>query len=280
MTIDAALKGAAAALEAAGVGDARMQAASLLAFALDQDRTFLFTYSDDDLTTEQIAAFTNLIERRSSREPYQYIVGRQEFYGLKFEVTPDVLIPRPETEILVEAAIGYLSEIEQRRFCEIGVGSGCISVAILHALSTATAVGGDISTAAIAIAHRNAARHAVADRLTLIESDVFENMPEERFNTIVSNPPYVPRRDVESLQAEVRDFEPVTSLSDGGDGLGIVRRIIEGSPSRLSKGGLLLMEIGFDQSERVRAMFDPAIWSHVHLLPDLQGIPRIVEARL
>ena len=280
MTIAEALRDAAAALEAAGVSDARLQAASLLAFALNQDRTFLFAHPEQELAPEELATFTSLIRRRSGREPHQYIVGRQEFFGLEFEVTPDVLIPRPETEILVEAAIKHLSAIDQPRFCEIGVGSGCISVAILHALPTATAIGGDVSGAAMTVARHNADRLGVADRLTLVESDVFANLPDEQFNAIVSNPPYVPRRDVDSLQAEVRDFEPLTSLSDGGDGLSIIRRIVEGAPSRLRKGGLLLMEIGFDQSSRVAAMFDRAVWSHVDLMPDLQGIPRIVAARI
>ena len=280
MNIDAALKDAADALDAADVADARPQAASLLAFALNRDRTFLFAHSGLELTSDELAAFTSLIRRRSSREPYQYIVGRQEFYGLDFQVTPDVLIPRPETEILVEAAIKHLSEIDKPRFCEIGVGSGCISVAILHAQPSATVVAGDISEAALTIARRNAKLNGVSDRLTLIESDVFANVPDEEFDAIVSNPPYVPRLDLDSLQAEVRDFEPVTSLSDGGDGLSIIRRIVDGAPSRLKKGGCLFMEIGFDQSSRVEAMFDRAVWSSVELLPDLQSIPRIVTARL
>ena len=278
MNIAAALDEAAKHLHAAGVADVRLQAASLLALALNQDRTFLFAHPEQELTSGELTAFNNLIERRSSREPYQYIVGRQEFYGLEFEVTPDVLIPRPETEILVEAAIEYLSKIDRPCFCEIGVGSGCISIAILHALQTATAIAGDVSTAAIAVAERNAARHGVTGRLTLVESDVFSNIRDELFHAVVSNPPYVPARDVGSLQAEVRDFEPVTSLSDGGDGLSIIRRIIEGAPSHLTKGGCLFMEIGFDQSSSIEAMFDRAAWSQIHLLPDLQGIPRIVAA--
>lgn len=279
MTIDEALKDAAAALEAAGVSDGRLQAASLLAVALKQGRTFLFAHPEHELTPDEIAAFTSLIQRRSLREPYQYIVGRQEFFGLEFEVTPDVLIPRPETEILIEAAVEQLSDIDKPRFCEIGVGSGCISVAILHGLPATTAVAGDVSKAAIIVARRNAIRHNVADRLTLVESDVFTNIPDERFDAIVSNPPYVPSRDIESLQPEVRDFEPLTSLSDGGDGLSVIRRIIDRAPSRLKKGGLLFIEIGFDQSSRVEAMFGRAFWSEIDFLADLQGIPRIVLAR-
>ncbi|HEY2866557.1 MAG TPA: peptide chain release factor N(5)-glutamine methyltransferase, partial [Pyrinomonadaceae bacterium] len=232
----------------------------------------------DGLTDREFDTFSALIERRSQREPYQYIVGRQEFYGLEFEVTPDVLIPRPETEILVEAAIKHLSKIEDPHFCEIGIGSGCISVAILHSLPTAIAVAGDISKSAIAVTGRNAARHGVATRLALIESNVFTNLPEQPFDAIISNPPYVPSRDVESLQAEVRDFEPLTSLTDGGDGLSIVRCIVVGAPSRLRKGGRLFMEIGFDQSPAVEAIFDRGVWSQVDFLTDLQGFPRIVAA--
>jgi release factor glutamine methyltransferase len=278
MNIATALDQAAQKLEAAGVVDARPQAASLLAFAIKKDRTFLIAHSGDELDADALTRFESVVARRIAREPYQYIVGKQEFFGLDFEVTPDVLIPRPETEILVEAALKYLRSKDKPYFCEIGVGSGCISIALLHELPNATAVAGDISEAALAVARRNAARHNVADRLKLVMSDVFENIPEQRFDAVVSNPPYVPNDDFESLQTEVRDFEPFSSLSDGSDGLSVIGCIIKGSPSRLITGGYLFMEIGFNQSSTVEQKFDPKIWVSVKFLSDLQGIPRIIIA--
>ena len=216
----------------------------------------------------------------ASREPYQYITGIQEFYGLEFEVTPDVLIPRPETEMVVEQALKLMTGNTTSSFCEVGVGSGCISVSILHELSSATAVAVDVSSEALNVTRRNAERLGVADRLTLIESDIFDELADNTFDVIVSNPPYVPVRDFAGLQAEVRDFEPHLALTDGSDGLSIIRRIVTESPQFLGECGYLLMEIGFDQSEKVASMFDQKIWETLDLLPDLQGIPRLVSARM
>ncbi|HKP69056.1 MAG TPA: peptide chain release factor N(5)-glutamine methyltransferase, partial [Pyrinomonadaceae bacterium] len=252
----------------------------LLARALQKDKTFLYAHPEASLSDDEKALFESHLSRRAAREPFQYITGVQEFYGLEFEVTPDVLIPRPETEMVVEEALAILKDEETPSFCEIGVGSGCISVSILHGLPRARAVSVDVSSAAIAVARRNAKRHGVGERLELIESDVFERLSNKTFRVIVSNPPYVPVSDFAGLQPEVRDFEPHNALTDGSDGLSIIRRIIDDSPRFLGPRGRLLMEIGFDQSEKVATMFDLAIWSTPDLVPDLQGIPRLVSARL
>jgi release factor glutamine methyltransferase len=268
-------------LGAAGVADPKREAGSLLALALGRDRTFLIAHPEEAVADGDARRFEAFLTRRESREPFQYIAGKQEFYRLEFEVTPDVLIPRPETEMVVEAAVEFLRAQEKPRFCEVGLGSGCIAVSILHEVPAARAVGLDISPATLAVAARNAERHGVGERLEIRESDVFSALSgAERFALIASNPPYVPARHFAGLQEEVRDFEPRVALTDGGDGLSIVRKIVQAAPSHLESGGLLLLEIGFDQADAVRQMFDLALWADVALRPDLQGIPRLVRAVL
>lgn len=273
------LKKATETLQSSGIAEPRREANSLLAFALRKDKTFLITHSNYELSGDEEIKFQSLLQRRAAREPFQYIKGRQEFYGLDFIVTPDVLIPRPETEIVVENAIEILKTQENPKFCEIGVGSGCISISILHNVETTSAVGLDISERALEIAGLNAENHKVSERLRLEISDVFDALTDEKFDLIVSNPPYIPQADIENLQAEVRDFEPLNALTDGGNGLSIIENIIFNTPKFLNSGGFLLMEIGFGQSEEVKRLFDEKIWQTVEILPDLQGIPRTVKAK-
>jgi protein-(glutamine-N5) methyltransferase, release factor-specific len=280
MKISEALNQAAYLLQAASVQEPRREAVSLLELAIHRDRTFIFAHPDHELIQAEKDSFAVYLNRRASREPLQYIRGHQEFYGLDFDVTPDVLIPRPETEILVENAIKDLQSVENANFCEVGIGSGCISISILHSLPTATANGLDISEKALKVAQRNAEKHGVSSRLRLIKSDVFDALAGQRFDIIVSNPPYVPQKDFDSLQAEVRDFEPQIALTDGVDGLSIIERIVARAPQYLRPGGGLLMEIGFGQAEAVEQMFNRKIWAHFELLDDLQSIPRTVRARL
>jgi release factor glutamine methyltransferase len=275
------LQNAAARLHERGVAEARREAGSLLAFALGKDRTFLLTNDDYELSGEESANFRAVLERRANREPFQYITGRQEFYGLDFRVTPDVLIPRPETEMIVESAIEILKGRQNPGFCEIGVGSGCIFVAVLYHVKTASATGLDISERALKVARLNAENNGVGgERLKLRKSDVFEALSNEKFDLIVSNPPYIPEKDMARVQAEVRGFEPLVALTDGADGLSIIERIVAGAPRFLSGAGFLLMEIGDTQAAAVKAMFDAQIWREIEIVPDLQGIPRMVRARI
>jgi release factor glutamine methyltransferase len=279
MNIASALNQAAEVFSESGVADARREASSLLAFAINKDRTFLIAHPEHELSTSEFSVYLSYINRRAQHEPYQYIVGRQEFFGLNFEVTSDVLVPRPETEILVEKAIDILKDRPDPRFCEIGVGSGCISVSILYSVQRSTATAVDVSDRANAIARRNAEQNGVANRLSLQMGDIFSDVAG-RFDLVVSNPPYVPTCQIETLQAEVRMFEPLAALAGGTDGLNIIKRIVKQSPGHLTSRGVLLMEIGFDQSERVRQLFDGSIWEAPEFLADLQGIPRIVVAKL
>ncbi|HYO64256.1 MAG TPA: peptide chain release factor N(5)-glutamine methyltransferase, partial [Pyrinomonadaceae bacterium] len=227
-TIAGALAEAARVLGDAGVAEARREAGSLLAHALGRDRTFLITHGDDELGGDLLARFRRLAARRAAGEPLQYIRGAQEFFGLDFEVTPDVLIPRPETELLVEAALELLAGTQAPRVCDVGTGSGCVVVSLLHGRGDARGVGLDISPPAVRVAARNAARHDVAARLELFESDCFSALEGAGrvFDVIVSNPPYIPERDIADLQREVRDHEPRAALTPGGDGLRIIRRLV------------------------------------------------------
>lgn len=273
MNISTALSNAADQLKAASVADPRREAASLLALALDKPNTFLIAHPEYELTSDEATLFESHVARREKREPFQYIAGKQEFYGLDFEVAPAVLIPRPETEILVEETIKELQKLDNPRFCEVGVGSGCISVSILANVANATAVATDISAAAIEVARRNAERHNVADRLTIIQGDLFAGV-EGKFEMIVSNPPYVPDDDQVKMQPEVCDYEPHSALF-AGDGLEVVRRLIDEAPRFLIPEGSLLIEIGIGQSDQIVAdRFD------INYATDLQGIERTLIARI
>jgi len=279
MKIGNAVRAIAEILEVQNVPEPLREASLLICLAIKKDKAFLIAHPEYELRVDERSLLQDFANRRANREPYQYIAGHQEFYGLEFEVTPDVLIPRPETEILVERAIRSLTERPgSSTFLEVGVGSGCIAVSILASVSNSIAAAVDISDKALAVAGRNASKRGVSERLRLFVSDVYTNVEQRNFDLIVSNPPYVPNADLETLQPEVRNFEPYASLSDGGNGLSIVEKLVRGATNFLKPGGELLIEIGFDQSPRVENMFDARLWETVEFLPDLQGIPRIAHA--
>lgn len=281
VSIAEAMLEAAQALRRAGVPESRREAASLLAHVVDRDRTFLITHAEERLPAQALTDFRSLVERRAKGEPLQYIKGRTEFFKLDFEVTPDVLIPRPETELLVETALDLLDGADEPAICDVGTGSGCIIISILHELERARGLGIDISTAALRVARRNTKRHGVEERLSLIQSDCFEALDElhARFNLIVSNPPYVAEAALDGLQREVRDFEPRVALTPGGDGLRVIRRLLTDAPRFLQTGGHLLMEIGFDQHEAVERLIDARTWELLDIHKDLQGIPRTIALK-
>jgi len=279
MTVAEGLKNGASLLQENSIAEPEREAVLLMGHALKRDRTFIYTNPEYRLNAVESILFKAVLRRRAAHEPFQYIVGRQEFYGLGFYVTPDVLIPRPETEILVEAAIKEFRHHENCKFLEVGVGSGCISISILANLPNATALGGDVSYKALVVAGNNAENNGVSNRLDLQLSNVYDSIDDREFDLIVSNPPYVADAALDSLQREVRDYEPKAALSGGPDGLDIIRRIIKGAPKLLSPNGMLLIEIGWDQSEKVEDLLKRQGWKTVNMLPDLQGIPRIVVAR-
>src|SRR5882672_10589454 len=266
-------------LRQAGVPEARREAGSLAAHVLGRDRSFILSHAEDQVREEQTERFRDYVERRAHGEPLQYITGHQEFFGLEFEVTSDVLIPRPETELLIETALSVVSPNETPFICDVGAGSGCIVVTLLHQLPHARGIALEISEAALAIAQRNANRHGVHERLSFIASDLFAGLApsfSSSFDLIVSNPPYVAERAVDGLQREVRDFEPRVALTAGEDGLSIIRRLLIEGRGYLKSGGFLIFEIGFDQHEAVRQLIDENSWKLLEIHDDLQGIPRTV----
>jgi len=265
-------------LRDAGVSEARREASSLLEHILKRDRTFVITHADALIVEENLETYRQIVTRRSNGEPLQYITGSQAFFGLDFEVTPDVLIPRPETELLVETALKILPVEEESVICDIGTGSGCIAISLLHERTRARAVGIDISTKALQVAHRNSVRHAVGDRMSFVAADIFSSLKSDRsvFDLVVSNPPYVAGSQVAGLQREVRDHEPREALTPGPDGLRIIRRLLSESDAFIKSGGHLLIEIGFDQGSAVESLVDRDIWQLFAIHNDLQSIPRIV----
>lgn len=278
LNISSAISSATERLYKAGIPDPRREAASLLRYSIDRDAAFLIAHPEYQLTTEESDKFENTVRRREMREPFQLIVGWQEFYGLDFEVAAGVLIPRPETEILVEKAIALLAGIDQSRIFEAGVGTGCIAVSILHSVPNAAATGVDISSKALELAEQNAERHGVSDRLSLRKADLFDGVTG-KFDLIVSNPPYVPTGDANSLQPEVIDFDPPEALFAGNDGLDIIRRISAEARQNIKPNGYLLMEFGYGQAERVKELFAGSDWGHFEILEDLQGIPRTLAVQ-
>lgn len=273
-------------LRKAGVPEARREAGSLLAHVMQRDRTFIISHAEDAITAEEFKLFTDLVEWRAKGKPLQYLTGHQEFFGLDFEVNENVLIPRPETELLVETALKLIPNSEAAMFiCDVGTGSGCVAVALLHELPTSRGLALDISPAAVDVAKRNAARHSVAERLEFLVSDCFTEVDrkETLFDLIVSNPPYVTASDLEGLQREVRDYEPRLALAAGADGLSMVRRLLIEAGTYLKPGGHFLFEIGFEQREAVESLIAPMVgqgdWTLIDFYPDLQGIPRTVALK-
>jgi release factor glutamine methyltransferase len=278
LKINEKLNEAASILQASDIAEARREAKLLLAFALGKDQTFLIAHDDYVLSEIEEKRFDEFIRRRTQREPLQHITNNQEFYGLDFYVDKNVLIPRPETEMIVENALGILRG--NTKFCEVGVGSGCISVAILHELKNVSAVGLDISENALEIAKRNAETHKVLERITLKRSDIFSSLSNEKFDLICSNPPYISVDEIPNLQAEVQQFEPLNALTDGDDGFTIIENLIKNSPQFLKPGGFLLIEIGFGQAERIGGFVSRDVWQKFEILPDLQGILRLIRLQL
>ena len=250
-------------LRLAGVPEARREAGSLVAYVLGRDRSFILSHAADAIDAEQTERFRQYLERRAQGEPLQYITGHQEFFGLDFEVTKDCLIPRPETELLLETALRLYTGAEATPFiCDVGTGSGCIAITLLHELPQARAIAIDLSPAALAVAQRNARRHSATDRLEFVLSDCFVALHRQEprqlsFDLIVSNPPYVEEGAIAGLQREVRNFEPRIALAGGTDGLAIVRRLLLEAPRFLNSGGYFLFEIGFTQATAVEQLIDP-----------------------
>jgi len=247
----------------------------LLGHALQLTRVQLITQAERQLSADEARALAALIERRRGGEPIAYIVGAREFYGLSFEVTPEVLIPRPETELLVELALEYAAP--RNRLLDMGTGSGAIAVALAHSRPDLAVSALDLSATALAVAQRNASRHGAAIRL--LRSDWYGAVGGERFDLIVANPPYIVAGDAHLAQGDLR-FEPLDALTDHADGLAALRAIVAGAAAHLTPHGRLLVEHGYDQAPAVRALMAAAGLVEVHSWRDLAGIERVTDAVL
>lgn len=278
-------------LAACSVPSAALAAEMLLLHVVARDRAWLYAHPEDVLSAGQQRDYLSLLERRAAGEPTQYLTGRQEFWGLEFEVTPDVLIPRPETEHLIEVALARLGErrAQPLRIADIGTGSGCLAIALAHEFPEAQVTATDISAAALTVARRNAARHGLGHRLQFVQMSLLESYlpqagaPQDSHNThfdlIVSNPPYIGHGEAARLSREVRDHEPHAALFGGPTGVELYARLIEQAGSLLAPGGILVLELGYNAADRVRPLLENDAWAEVSITRDLAGIDRVLAAK-
>ncbi len=330
MDIRTALKQGLAQLRDAHVPSYTLAAELLLLHVLGRDRTWLYSHPEEEISSADAERFFALITRRSGGEPMQHLTGKQEFWGLEFEVTPHVLIPRPETEHVIEVALDRLAAREIRagrrqtttgeglRIADVGTGSGCIAIALAKELPGATIYATDISSAALVVARRNAALHRVMDRIHFVEANLLDQVfvagaqlypersrgnaapllgkdaPHESpacpahggvtshesrsFDLIVSNPPYVGRREAATLPREVREHEPKVALYGGEEGYELYAALIVQAAQHLKPGGILVLELGHNSLPAVRPLLDAAPWTNVGVTSDLAGIPRVLAA--
>jgi release factor glutamine methyltransferase len=295
-------------LRTADVPSYTLAAELLLLHAISQDRTWLYSHPEEIVSESVAETYFALLGRRSSGVPTQHLTGKQEFWGLEFEVTPDVLIPRPETEHLIEVALDRLAVREIRagrpqrltgenlRLIDVGTGSGCIAITLAKELPQATVYATDISDAALAVARRNATRLGVSDRISYVQSSLLEafrstdsdlasaarsqpaSHERQLFDLIVSNPPYISLREAESLPFEVRVHEPHAALFGGEEGYELYGELIPQAAEHLKAGGLLVLELGYNSLPAVEPLLDRPDWLNVNVTKDLSGISRVISA--
>jgi release factor glutamine methyltransferase len=282
-TIRELMKSAIEHLQGKGFEEARLNVELLLAHALDIQRIQLYANFDKPLTPEELKQFRTLYERRLTREPVQYIIGNANFMGLHFNVDPRVLIPRPETETLIEqvmlACQRYAAD-KPIRVLEVGTGSGNIAVSIAKYVKQTEITTIDISLEALAVAKQNACLHSVESQIKFSCSDIFDLSDElfkSKYDLLVSNPPYVPKDEWEQLQKEVRDFEPSSALTDGNDGLKFYHHMAGIIPTILKPGGSIVFEVGFGQANTISNILKKASLVKLQITNDLQGVPRVVS---
>lgn len=261
-----------------GFESPRLEAQILLAHALGCSKIDLYVRHEEEPPEGKRTAFREMIKKRSEGMPVAYLVGFREFYSLPFAVSPAVLIPRPETETLVLQALGALKAHASPRVLDLGTGSGCIAITIAKQHKTAHVTAVDSSVAAVEIAKANAARHGVADRVTIVEGDLFAPVAGQLFDVIVSNPPYIAHEEFTGLDVGVRDFEPRQALDGGVDGLNFYRRIAAEAAAQLAPGGTILVEIGHKQAPAVEALLTAQLGPAKTYL-DMLGRPRVVSAK-
>jgi release factor glutamine methyltransferase len=258
---------------------ARLDAETLLLHLIGKNRAWLLTHLTDNFAGCTAIRYTSLLEQRQKGEPIQYITGESEFYGLPFRVSCDVLIPRPETEHLVEKVIQLAPIFRNPRIVDVGTGSGAIAIALAHEWPNAIVTAIETSGPALTVACENAERLGFATRIRFLQGDLLAPVAHETFEFVVSNPPYVPSADRDSLAIEVREFEPTAALFAGNDGLSIYLRLIPQAFAALVPGGFIALEIGYDQRSAIHTLLAAAGFTDIQFTPDLQGIPRVAIAR-
>jgi len=291
MDLRTALKSGIAQLRAAGVSSETLAAELLLLHATGHTRTRLYSHPEEPLGDDQAARYRALLDRRISGEPVQHLTGKQEFWGLPFNITPDVLIPRPETEHVIEVALDRLALRDLRaknaqnmsgeglRIADVGTGSGCIAIALAKELPAAAITALDVSRAALAIARQNAEQLGFAARIAFLESDLFAGVTGgEKFDLVVSNPPYIGHREAATLAREVRDHEPALALYGGEEGYEFYGALIAQAADRIEPGGLLVLELGHNSLCAVRPLLESPQWSNIGTTDDLAGITRVIAA--
>lgn len=290
MDIQSALREGIRRLRQAGVPSFTLAAELLLLDSLGRERAWLYAHPEDAVPAERLERYLQLIGRRARGEPTQHLTGKQEFWGLEFEVGPDVLIPRPETEHLIEVALDRLALGELRagrpkrndgaglRIADIGTGSGCIAVSLARELPAADILATDISPAALEVARRNAARHLPPGRVRFVEAHLLGTAAGGPFDLIVSNPPYIGRREAPGLAREVRDHEPELALYGGEEGYELYAGLIAQAASHLVPCGIVVLELGHDSLPAVLPLLEAPPWTNAGVTRDLAGIPRVIAA--
>jgi release factor glutamine methyltransferase len=284
MQLKAALTDAIEHLTTHDVGSPRLNAETLMMFSLGCDRAYLYAHPERELTADEHSRFIEYVAERARGKPAQYITGHQEFWGIDLIVSPAVLIPRPETEHVVETVLGIVKKSQDwpsaeadLKIVDVGTGSGCIAIALASELGAAQLFAADMSAEALEIARANAARLGFGGRIEFRSGDLLAPFAGRQFDLVVSNPPYVSEAEPEKTQREVREFEPRLAVFGGPTGLEIYQRLIPQAHEHLREGGWLVMEIGFSIEEPIRRLLDG--WSEIRTVNDLQGIPRVVAAK-
>lgn len=260
------------------IQSARLDAEVLLSHVLRQERIYLYVHFDEPMEQNELSKFREYVKKRAQHVPIAYIIGEREFMGLPFKVTKDTLIPRPDTEILVENVLNNVDKDKEIEIVDIGTGSGAIILSLLVNLPKAQGKTVDISSKAIEVAKENAVNLQVDDRCEFFVGDLFAPLNGNKFDLIVSNPPYIPQKDIATLEDDVKEYEPVSALTDGGDGLSYYRRLLSEGKAYIKENGFIALEIGIYQSNDVKQIAMDNGWKNIKIIKDYAGIDRVVLA--
>ena len=260
------------------IQSARLDAEVLLSHVLRQERIYLYVHFDEPMEQNELSKFREYVKKRAQHVPIAYIIGEREFMGLPFKVTKDTLIPRPDTEILVENVLNNVDKDKEIEIVDIGTGSGAIILSLLVNLPKAQGKTVDISSKAIEVAKENAVNLQVNDRCEFFVGDLFAPLNGNKFDLIVSNPPYIPQKDIATLEDDVKEYEPVSALTDGGDGLSYYRRLLSKGKAYIKENGFIALEIGIYQSNDVKQIAMDNGWKNIKIIKDYAGIDRVVLA--